>query len=375
MSLSRRNSRMKRVAAAFAATILLFLLPQTVGAAPAARPTSSADLVHIVRPGDTLANLAATYGVSVEEIRAYNNLHNRAELVSCDPNNDSTQVRGTVRRNGEPVSGYRVVFSWRADETVVARAISGHASSPGFYSHILDGGGPREGNWWVWIENEAGQRISEAGFVHTDRLPHTGKCQRAVIDFDIQDPGQIYVGRKLNVPVSLQTAGAPSRARPAPKYYGHVIRQGETLENIAASYGTSTQELKVSNSLTNKAQLVSCDPNGINTQVRGIVRHNGSPADGYRVAFSWQPDGEVVARRTTGGGGHYTHILSAAGPREGNWWFWIENEDEHRISEMGHVQTDSGVQAGSCQWAVINFDIHNPDLLYIGSKLHIPIAR
>ena len=174
MSLSRRNSRMKRVAAAFAATILLFLLPQTVGAAPAARPTSSADLVHIVRPGDTLANLAATYGVSVEEIRAYNNLHNRAELG---------KLRSEQRQHAG--AGYRAA-QWRARSAAIGWSSAGGPtrpwlpgqspgmqSSPGFYSHILDGGGPREGNWWVWIENEAGQRISEAGFVpYRPAAPH-----------------------------------------------------------------------------------------------------------------------------------------------------------------------------------------------------------
>ena len=61
---------------------------------------------------------------------------------------------------------------------------------------------PREGSWWFWIENEDEQRISEMGFVHTDKDPHTGKCQWAVIDFDIQNPDLIYIGRRLNIPVA-----------------------------------------------------------------------------------------------------------------------------------------------------------------------------
>ena len=117
-----------------------------------------------------------------------------------------------------------------------------------------------------------------------------------------------------------------------------------------------------------------CDPNGINTQVRGTVRRNGLPVNDYRVVFSWQPDGEVVARRTSGEGGQYTHILHGAGPREGSWWFWIENEDEQRISEMGYVHTDPDPHTGKCQWAVIDFDIQNPDLIYIGRRLNIPVA-
>ena len=87
---------------------------------------------------------------------------NRAVVVSCDSNEASTYVRGTVRQNGQPVNGHRVVFSWHPDGEVVAGITSGHYSdwAQGYYSHILQAGGPREGNWWFWIQDEAGKRIS-----------------------------------------------------------------------------------------------------------------------------------------------------------------------------------------------------------------------
>ena len=371
----------------FLATLFLILLsllmvPQPVVAAPVERPISRQTYVHIIRPGESLVNIAALYGISVEDLRASNNLVNRAQLVSCTPNADSTQAKGTVRVNGQPASGFRVVFSWHPDETVVARAVSGGGGQEGGqYSHIL-GGGAREGNWWFWIENSSGVRISEMAYVHTDRLPHEGKCQRAVIDFDIQDPGLTYVGRKLQIPlVVLPGAARPVTAKPLPPkpagtriVFGHVVRSGETLASIAEAYGASLQELKASNSLVNGANLVRCDANAGSTRALGTVRLNGHPVNDYRVAFSWQPDGEVVARKRSSEGGQYTHILLASGPREGSWWFWIENEDGHRISEMAHVRTDKDHQAGSCQHAVIDFDIHDPHLTYIGRKLHIPSA-
>ena len=208
-------------------------------------------------------------------------------------------------------------------------------------------------------------------------------CQRAVLDFDIRSLDFTYIGRRLHIPATAQlpvpvasqpVVTTPQKSPSAPKVYGHIVRHGESLASIAASYDISIQDLRVSNSLANRAELVHCDPNGINTQVRGTVRRNGVPVDDYRVVFSWQPDGEVVAGRTSGGGGQYTHILHGAGPREGSWWFWIENEDEQRISEMAYVRTDEGADAGNCQWAVIDFDIQNPDLIYIGRRLNIPVA-
>ena len=362
----------------------LLLLPQPAIAAPLQRPGADQVYVHVVREGETLATIAASYGISVQDLRTSNNLINRAQLVSCAPNNDSTQARGTVRLNGQPANGLRVVFSWRPDGQVVARAISGAGGQEGgHFSHILLASGPREGNWWFWVENDAGNRISEMAYVHTDRLPHEGMCQRAVLDFDIRSLDFTYIGRRLHIPATAQlpvpvasqpVVTTPQKSPSAPKVYGHIVRHGESLASIAASYDISIQDLRVSNSLANRAELVHCDPNGINTQVRGTVRRNGVPVDDYRVVFSWQPDGEVVAGRTSGGGGQYTHILHGAGPREGSWWFWIENEDEQRISEMAYVHTDEGADAGNCQWAVIDFDIQNPDLIYIGRRLNIPVA-
>ena len=262
------------------ATFLLFLLsllmvPQPVVAAPAERPAPRQTYFHIVRPGESLVNIAALYGISIEDLRASNNLVNQAQLVSCTPNADSTQARGTVRVNGHPANGFRVVFSWNPDETVVARAISGGGGQDGGqYSHIL-GGGAREGNWWFWIENSAGTRISEMAYVHTDRLPHEGKCQRAVIDFDIQNPELTYVGRKLQIPVS-PVSPQPVAAKPLPQkpagtkiVFGHIVRSGETLASIAEVYGASVQDLRASNNLVNRANVVRCDANAGSTRALG----------------------------------------------------------------------------------------------------------
>ncbi len=365
------------------ASLLLFLLsfllvPLPANASPAVRPASSQTYIHIVRPGESLVDIAALYGISIEDLRAANNLSNRARLLSCGPNADSTQARGIVRLNGHPASGFRVAFSWHPDETVVAWTVSGDGGQEaGHFSHIL-GGGAREGNWWFWIENGNGVRISEMVHVQTDREPHTGKCQRAVLEFDIQDPGLTYVGRRLDIPGKLppvvskpQLAPQPSR----PVVYGHVVRAGDTLDRIAATYGATVDELRGVNSLVNRAQLLHCDANAGSTRATGTVRLHGHPVDGYRVAFSWQPDGEVVASKTSTEGGRYTHILLASGPREGNWWFWIQNSDGHRISDMAHVHTHEDSAAGNCQHAVIDFDIQDPGIIYIGRKLAVPSSE
>jgi hypothetical protein len=116
-------------------------------------------------------------------------LFNRAELVRCDPNAGVTYVEGHVRQFGSPVNGYRVAFSYAADGPIVASILSGpHEGytgwNPGFYSHILQAGGPREGDWWFWIVDGQNNRISEMAHVRTDGQTGPNTCQQAVIDFD-----------------------------------------------------------------------------------------------------------------------------------------------------------------------------------------------
>ena len=94
-----RITRMRwKTAAATLLLLGLLLAPLPAAAAPLLQPT--VPYVHIIRPGEMLAGIASLYGVSVQELRAANQLSNRAAVTSCTPNNDSTQARGTVRLNG-----------------------------------------------------------------------------------------------------------------------------------------------------------------------------------------------------------------------------------------------------------------------------------
>ncbi len=67
----------------------------------------------------------------------------------------------------------------------------------------------------------------------------------------------------------------------------------------------------------NKAILQRCDPNAGVTYVKGTTYRNGQPANGYFVAFSYAPDGPIVATVMSGphqgyegwDTGYYSHIL------------------------------------------------------------------
>ncbi len=120
---------------------------------------------------------------------AQNYEFNRALVQKCDPNAGVTYVQGTVYKSGSPANGYLVTFSYAPDGPQVATVTSGPHTGyegwgTGFYSHILQSNGAREGNWFFWIVDSSGKRISAIANVHTDGESGDGKCQQAVVDFD-----------------------------------------------------------------------------------------------------------------------------------------------------------------------------------------------
>lgn len=156
--------------------------------APTSTPTPS---VFATTPPNTEPTAAPTTTSTVTPTATPAYLFSRAELVRCDPNAGVTYVQGTVRVAGEPANGYDVVFSYEADGPIVAKTASGPHDGywgwdPGYYSHILQAGMPRAGDWWFWIVDAWDVRISALAYVHTDGQSGPDTCQQAVIDFDTE---------------------------------------------------------------------------------------------------------------------------------------------------------------------------------------------
>jgi len=105
----------------------------------------------------------------------------------CERQPAGNWFEGTTYINGQPQNGYKVAFSYAADGPIVATIQSGpHEGYPGwktgYYSHIINATNPQAGNWFVWVVDQAGQRISEVGNFQTTG-PGEG-CNQAVVDFD-----------------------------------------------------------------------------------------------------------------------------------------------------------------------------------------------
>lgn len=115
-------------------------------------------------------------------------LFNVVVVSHCLPQEAGNWFEGITYVGGQPQSGYKVVFSYAPDgPPVTAPAQSGPHNGypgwkPGYYSHIIHAHGPEAGDWYVWIVDDAGQRISDIG--HWASMGPGGDCNQAVVDFD-----------------------------------------------------------------------------------------------------------------------------------------------------------------------------------------------
>lgn len=106
----------------------------------------------------------------------------------CERQPAGNWFEGTTYIGAQPANGYKVVFSYAPDAPpITAPVISGpHPGydgwKPGYYSHIINASNPKAGDWYVWIVDDSGNRISEIG-KWTSTGPGEG-CNQAVVDFD-----------------------------------------------------------------------------------------------------------------------------------------------------------------------------------------------
>jgi uncharacterized protein YraI len=116
--------------------------------------------------------------------------YSRASVAACRPQAGGTWFNGYVKSGGQPVDGEYAVFSWAPDAAPVAAIQVGpHDGYPGwdhgYFSHIISVPQTRAGDWYVWIRNSSGQRISEIAKWHSDgAVPEGTGCNDATINFE-----------------------------------------------------------------------------------------------------------------------------------------------------------------------------------------------
>ena len=206
---------MRRSAAALALALLL-PLPGLAGQV-------------VVKQGETLSDIAARYGVSVDRLLQLNGIK--------DPKGLQIGTKLTVP--GAPSSPSR-------------GGSSQGGSSQGISSQgISSQGSGGRGNYTV----KSGETISEIA----DR--YNISSERLLELNGIRDPKGLQVGRRITVP----TAGPAKPAKPPVlpaitsaqgKALSHTVRPGDTLSDIANTYGVPVEKIAALNGLKDPDNLV-----------------------------------------------------------------------------------------------------------------------
>jgi hypothetical protein len=147
-----------------------------VPTAPPPPPAAPTNTPAPAEPAPTPAPARPTYRFNV------------AVVSKCLPQEGGNWFEGRTYVNGQPQSGHKVVFSYAPDGPPATSPVQSgpHEGYPGwdagYYSHIISANGPREGNWYAWIVDDNGARISE--LANWQFNGPGGACNQVVVDFD-----------------------------------------------------------------------------------------------------------------------------------------------------------------------------------------------
>ena len=256
---------------------ILLLLTILIAALPAQAQRSS-EFSHVVRPGETLGQIAQQYGVSIYQLATLNRLGNAHLIFSWQrlalppgaaPADwaASSASTHTVQR-GETLDSIAKLYGVNLFELQAANNIYNGWIFPGD-ELVLPG---REAETAAEIADPAppaGESAdappSASGQTHIVRPGDTLALIALLYGVDFFElqalnnnyDGWIYPGQELLLPAA-DGAAAPALSDPNPgadvampeaSEYTHVVRSGETLGTIAAAYGVSLIDLQALNDI------------------------------------------------------------------------------------------------------------------------------
>lgn len=170
-------------------------------------PAFAHETVHVVKPGETLSQIAEAYGTTVEELRALNNLGD-------------------------------VDFVWYGQRLVVESDETAQPRESAVVQTI------------VYYQVQPGDTLSGIANAYGIGLAHLVELNR------ISPSGRLYVGQTLAVPAKeVRLTGTAPTAITADLAV-HVVQAGEHIGTIAERYGVSVNALVRTNGLVNPSLIL-----------------------------------------------------------------------------------------------------------------------
>ena len=261
---------MRRRSAALLALALMLPLPGRAGEV-------------VVKPGETLSEIAERYGTTVQRLMQLNNLRSPQDLWA----GSRIQVPGAApSRSGGGNGNYTV----KPGETL-SEIAERHGTTVQRLMQLNGLRSPQD--LWagsrIQVPGAGGSSASSAGRTTTVNANYTVKPGETLSELaerygttvdrlmqlnNLRSAQDLWAGSRIQVPVT-RTAAAP-KPKPAVNKNAtqHTVQSGETLSVIAQRYGVSMQNLIAINNLGNPNQVVA----GQTLKLRGTPKPVAKPA-------------------------------------------------------------------------------------------------
>ena len=267
----------RRSAAALALALLLPL------------PGLAAEVV--VKPGDTLSELAERYGTTVDRLMQLNNLRSpddvwagsRLQVPGAGGGSRSGTGNYTVKA-GETLSEIAVRYGTTVDRLMQLNSLR-NPEDLWAGSRIQVPGAGSSSSTAARSSGQANYTVKSGETLSELAERYNTSVQRLVQINNLNSPDDLWAGSRIQVPAPPKPPSQPAVNKNASK---HQVQPGDSLSLIAQRYGVSMQSLIAINSLS--------DPNRLEVGRTLTLRGSSAPKAAAKPATAAKPTPKPAAK-------------------------------------------------------------------------------